>query len=247
MDSINICHLYPDLLNLYGDRGNIIAMKNRLNWRGIDCNIFDVSINDDFDHKNYDIVFIGGGQDFEQEVLLSDIKKNKIKKLKESIETDTTFLCICGGYQLLGTHYKTWDNIEMEFMGLLDLHTIGSKKRMIGDFSFTCKDIDNSVVVGFENHSGKTFLGENLKPLGTITSGYGNNGEDKTEGVRYKNVFGSYSHGSLLPKNPKLCDAILSTALSNKYGEYTLSVLNDSYELNANQFINNRLNKTKEP
>jgi len=239
--NINICHLYPDLLNLYGDNGNIIALKKRLEWRNIKCNISHVSLNEQFNYKNYDIVFIGGGQDFEQEVILKDLKGDKSKNIIDAIENDVSFLAICGGYQLLGQYYKTWDNIQLDFIGALDLYTIGAKKRMIGDFAFQCPDINNEYIVGFENHSGKTFLGDKVRPLGKIKSGYGNNGIDKTEGVRYKNVYGSYSHGSLLPKNPLLCDKILNDALYKKYNVRIEELSNNKFESDANKFILNRL------
>jgi len=239
--NINICHLYPDLLNLYGDNGNIIALKKRLEWRNIQCNITKVSLNEKFEYKKYDIVFIGGGQDFEQEVILKDLKGDKSKNIISAIESDVSFLAICGGYQLLGQYYKTWDNIQLDFIGALDLYTIGAKKRMIGDFAFQCPDINNEYIVGFENHSGQTFLGEKVRPLGKIKSGYGNNGIDKTEGARYKNVYGTYSHGSLLPKNPLLCDKILNDTLYRKY-KISLEELDDNkFEKSANKFILNRL------
>jgi len=239
--NINICHLYPDLLNLYGDNGNIIALKKRLEWRNIKCNISQVSLNEKFNYKDYDIVFIGGGQDFEQEVILKDLKGDKSKNIIYAIENNVSFLAICGGYQLLGKYYKTWDNIQLDFIGALDLYTIGDKKRMIGDFAFQCPDINNEYIVGFENHSGKTFLGDKVRPLGKIKSGYGNNGIDKTEGVRYKNVYGSYSHGSLLPKNPLLCDKILNDALHKKYNVRIEELSNNKFEVDANKFILNRL------
>jgi len=238
---LKICHLYNDLLNLYGDTGNIIAMTKRLKWRNIDYEIDYISLNDKFDSKKYDIVFIGGGQDFEQEVILKDLKGDKSKSIIEAIESNVTFLSICGGFQLLGNYYKTWDNHEYDFIGALDLYTIGSKKRMIGDFIFTCSDINNDYVVGFENHSGKTYLGNNIRPLGSIKKGYGNNGNDKTEGARYKNVFCSYSHGSLLPKNHKLCDVILDKAIFNKYKVNISELDNNNFEIASNAFIKNRL------
>lgn len=237
---LTIAHLYPELLNLYGDGGNLIAMKNRLNWRNIECEIIKIPLGQPFISNKYDIVFIGGGQDFEQEVILRDLKGDKTSNIIDAINNDVTFLGICGGYQLLGNYYKTKDGQIYDFIGALDLHTIGQSKRMIGDFMYSCPEINNQLVVGFENHSGKTYLGESVKPLGYIKKGYGNNGEDKTEGARYKNVFCTYSHGSLLPKNPKLCDYILQTALKKKYN-ITLEELDDSLENKAHNFIENRL------
>ena len=236
---LNICHLYPDILNLYGDRGNIITMKGR----GIKVNIDECSIGQPLNADKYDIFFIGGGQDFEQEVLLRDLSSGKVQDIRTAVEEEKTFLAICGGYQMLGEYYKTWDGVQLDFIGAIGVHTIGAKERMIGNYMFrTTPESGDTVVVGFENHSGKTYLSEQVAPLGMMLSGNGNNGEDKTEGARYKNVFGTYSHGSLLPKNPVLCDFILQTALNHRYdGAEPLAPLDDTLELNAHRYMQERL------
>ena len=228
---LKICHLYPDVLNLYGERGNIICMENRLRWRGIEVTTTGVSIGEKLHASEFDLFFIGGGQDFEQEVLLRDISGEKTKEICAAIEDEKPFLAICGGYQMLGQYYRTWDGVQCDFTGALDLYTIGGKERMIGNYAFSCDEIDD-VVLGFENHSGKTFL-----------AGFGNNGTDGTEGVHYKNVFGTYSHGCLLPKNPKLCDRILQIALERKYGAVELAPLEDRFENAAHDYMENRLLK----
>lgn len=240
---LNICHLYPDILNLYGDRGNIITMKRRLEGRGIKVNIDECSIGQPLNADKYDIFFIGGGQDFEQEVLLRDLSSGKAQDIRTTVEEEKTFLAICGGYQMLGEYYKTWDGVQLDFIGAIGVHTIGAKERMIGNYMFrTTPESGDTVVVGFENHSGKTYLSEQVAPLGMMLSGNGNNGEDKTEGARYKNVFGTYSHGSLLPKNPVLCDFILQTALNHRYdGAEPLAPLDDTLELNAHRYMQERL------
>lgn len=231
---LKICHMYPDVLNLYGDRGNVLCMTRRLKWRGIDASVTKLPIGDSRSLAGFDLVFIGGGQDFEQQVLLSDLHRGKDKEIKAAIEDGVTFLTICGGYQMLGSYYETFDGKRCDFIGALDLYTKGSVKRMIGNYKFQCSpSAGGSVVVGFENHSGKTWLGSGLEPLGKVISGYGNNGEDGSEGAHYKNVFGTYSHGPLLPKNPELCDLILKTALERKYGSAELLPLDDSFELLA--------------
>lgn len=231
---LKICHMYPDVLNLYGDRGNVLCMTRRLKWRGIDVSVTKLPIGDSRSLAGFDLVFIGGGQDFEQQVLLSDLHRGKDKEIKAAIEDGVTFLTICGGYQMLGSYYETFDGKRCDFIGALDLYTKGSVKRMIGNYKFRCSpSAGGSVVVGFENHSGKTWLGSGLEPLGKVLSGYGNNGEDGSEGAHYKNVFGTYSHGPLLPKNPELCDLILKTALERKYGSAELMPLDDSFELLA--------------
>ena len=240
---LNICHLYPDILNLYGDRGNIITMKRRLEGRGIKVNIDECSIGQPLNADKYDIFFIGGGQDFEQEVLLRDLSSGKAQDIRTAVEEEKTFLAICGGYQMLGEYYKTWDGVQLDFIGAIGVHTIGAKERMIGNYMFrTTPESGDTVVVGFENHSGKTYLSEQVAPLGMMLSGNGNNDEDKTEGARYKNVFGTYSHGSLLPKNPVLCDFILQTALNHRYdGAEPLAPLDDTLELNAHRYMQERL------
>ena len=239
---VRICHLYPDLLNLYGDRGNIICLRQRLAWRGIDAEVLEVPVGEKADLTQCDLIFIGGGQDFEQEVLLPDLRSGKDRELKAAIEDGKTILAICGRYQMLGSYYETWDGVRCDFINAIDYYTVGSKKRMIGNFAFQClRESGGSTVVGFENHSGKTYLGSGVQPLGKILIGGGNNGEDGGEGVRYRNVFGTYSHGPVLPKNPELCDFILQTALSDRI---ELEPLNDRAELAAHDAILKRLTQT---
>ena len=240
---LKICHLYPDVLNLYGDRGNILCIEQRLRWRGLDVETTGVPIGEKLHAADFDLFFIGGGQDFEQAVLLGDLAGEKTAEIKAAIEDEKPFLAICGGYQMLGQYYKTWDGQQCDFTGALDLYTVGSKQRMIGNYLFTCDEL-NGRIVGFENHSGKTYLGSGVRPMGRVLAGFGNNGEDKTEGARYKNVFATYSHGSLLPKNPRLCDHILLTTLRRKYGEdVTLAPLDDTLENAAHDVMCRRLEK----
>lgn len=235
MYEINICHLYPDLLNLYGDRGNIMALKRRSEWRGIDVRISDVTLGDSFIPENYDIIFLGGGQDYEQEIIQDDLLKGKGTEIKNAVKNNRIFLCICGGYQLMGNYYKTWDGKEIKFLGALNLWTIGGKERMIGNMVFECDflrtDTYDGRIVGFENHSGRTYLGPEVKPLGRVIRGHGNNGEDDCEGAVYNNVYCSYSHGSLLPKNPRFTDHLLTLALKQKYKDFvSLQPLDDVIE-----------------
>lgn len=241
---LNICHLYPDVLNLYGDTGNIICLKKRLEWRGIDVEITDLPVNQKEDLTKFDLFFIGGGQDFEQEVLLSDLHSGKGTDILSAVEDEKVFLCICGGYQMMGQYYKTYTGGQCDFIGALDMYTIGSEDRMIGNYMFKCTDeSSSSLIVGFENHSGKTYLGDDVSPLGIVEKGFGNNGIDKTEGARYKNVFGTYSHGPILPKNPVFADFLLKTALQRKYGDAKLDEINDFLEQSAHDYIQNRLLK----
>ncbi|MBO5556013.1 MAG: glutamine amidotransferase [Oscillospiraceae bacterium] len=239
---LKICHMYPDVLNLYGDRGNITCLTRRLAWRGIDCPVTRLPIGVSASLGDFDLVFIGGGQDFEQQVLLEDLHRGKDREIRAAIEDGMPFLTICGGYQMLGGYYETFDGKRCDFIGALDLYTVGSKTRMIGNYKFQCTEASGgSLIVGFENHSGKTRLGSGVEPLGQVVSGYGNNGEDGTEGARYKNVFGTYSHGPLLPKNPAFCDFLLLTALRRKYGTAELLPLDDAAEHLAHDEMANKL------
>lgn len=241
---LKICHLYPDVLNLYGDRGNIISMEQRLRWRGITVETVGVPIGDKLYASDFDLFFIGGGQDIVHESLLHDLSQHKTKELISAIEDEKPLLAICGGYQLLGQYFKSKDGVQIDFTGALDLHTEDGNERMIGDYAFTWADEPAVSIVGFENHSGKTFLGSGVKPMGTVLKGFGNNGMDGTEGARYKNVFATYAHGCLLPKNPAVCDYILTLALQCKYGEnVSLIPLDDTLEQNAHQHMLSRLVK----
>ena len=239
---LKICHMYLDVLNLYGDRGNVKCLQQRLRWRGIDSAVERLPIGAQARLGDFDLVFIGGGQDFEQQVLLEDLHRGKDREIRAAIEDGIPFLTICGGYQMLGHYYETYDGQRCDFIGALDLYTVGSKQRMIGNYKFQCgPESGGSLVVGFENHSGKTRLGSGVQPLGQVLAGFGNNGEDGTEGARYRNAFGTYSHGPLLPKNPALCDFILLTALQRKYGTAELAPLDDTAELAAHDEMAERI------
>ena len=231
---LKICHLYPDVLNLYGDGGNIRCLTQRLSWRGIGANVTKMPIGAKGSLAGFDMVFIGGGQDFEQEVLLEDLHRGRDKELVAAVEDGMCILAICGGYQMLGSYYETHDGTRCDFVGALDLYTVGAKTRMIGNYMYRVDEkLGGFTVVGFENHSGKTRLGEGVEPLGSVLAGFGNNGEDGLEGAHYNNVFGTYSHGPLLPKNPAFADLLILTALKRKYGSAQLAPLDDAAELSA--------------
>ncbi|APH18859.1 type 1 glutamine amidotransferase [Clostridium botulinum] len=239
---LNICHLYPDLLNVYGDIGNILVLKYRAQQRGIKINVSNVSIKDSFPIDKYDIALFGGGQDYEQSIVSKDMVETKKDDLTEYIEKGKVLLAICGGYQLLGKYYTTPEGEKLDGLGILDIYTEGGDIRFIGNTVIKNEEF-NETYVGFENHSGRTYIG-NLKPLGKVIAGYGNNGEDQEEGCIYKNTFCTYFHGSLLSKNPELADRLLSTALKNKYGdEIELEPLDDNLEFKAKEFIVNRESK----
>lgn len=238
---LKICHLYPDVMNLSGDRGNVICMEKRLAWRGIDVQTVGITIDQPLNAADFDLFFLGNGQPFEQELLLADMARKR-DQLRAAAEDGAVFLAICGGYQLLGNSYEHEDGKVTDGMGILNVRTKCAGKRLVGDYAFTC-DQPATTVVGFENHAGKTYLGDGVLPLGTTCEGHGNNGEDGTEGARYNNVFASYAHGSLLPKNPCLCDYILKVALERKYGTADLVPLDDALELTAHAYMENRLAK----
>lgn len=194
-------------MNLYGDGGNIICLKKRLEARNYKVDVIGIGVGERI--TNFDIMFIGGGQDREMKIIAKDVRR-KSDELSYYINSGKTLLAICGGYQILGEYYKTASSQTVELTGALPFFTESTKQRMIGNV------VINSPfgkIVGFENHSGKTYLGGELQPLGKVLTGYGNNGEDKTEGVLFKNTFGTYAHGPVLPKNPLLADEIIKRAL----------------------------------
>lgn len=233
--NLRIAHLYPDMLNLYGDSGNVLCLEKRLQWRGIDCNTSLINTGDFCDLSDYDIVFIGGGQDFEQSLILDDLGKGMDVSLKKAVENGVVILAVCGGFQLFGKYYKTHTGDIMEFTNILDFYTVGKEKRLIGNYAF--KTAEKMEIIGFENHSGRTYLGKGLKPLGRIIKGNGNNGRDRTEGVRYKNTFGTYCHGPILPKNPQFADMLIEKALKRKYKDVKLQKLDCSIETLARKQV----------
>ncbi|OOM13500.1 type 1 glutamine amidotransferase [Clostridium saccharobutylicum] len=237
---LTICHLYPDLLNVYGDVGNVLILKHRATLRGIDINIINCSLNETIDKDNIDIIFFGGGQDYEQSIVSNDLNTVKKEAITEYIESGKVFLAICGGYQLLGKYYTAPNGEKINGLGILDIYSEGGDTRFIGNTEIYNEKF-NETYVGFENHSGRTYI-NNHTPLGKCIHGYGNNGSDGYEGCIYKNTFGSYFHGSFLSKNPEFADRLLTLALQNKYGnDVKLESLKDDFELNAKKAIIERL------
>lgn len=251
--SLVVGWLYPELMSTYGDRGNIIALQKRCEWRGINVEIKKLDVG--FDHKQLamcDVLFMGGAQDLQQKIVSEDFKGEKTKILTEMIEDGIPGLYICGAYQFLGKYYKEADGTIVDGLGILDLCTENpgiSHKRLIGNILVKPNILNTNPhilsLVGFENHGGRTYLGEKVKSLGTVEVGFGNNGTDKTEGAVYKNSFGSYLHGPILPKNPAFADYLLKLALEKKYKkEVTLDPLEDSLELQAHEEIVKKLMKS---
>ncbi|AEF94023.1 CobB/CobQ domain protein glutamine amidotransferase [Desulfotomaculum nigrificans CO-1-SRB] len=233
---LKVCHLYPDLLNLYGDRGNIIAFVQRCRWRGIPVEVLEVNIGEQVDFADVDFLFLGGGSDREQNLMAADLLKRKAS-LQQAIEEGLVVLAICGGYQMLGQYYLTHEGKQIPGLGILNLYTRAGQQRLIGNVIIEANINGQPVkMAGFENHSGQTFIGD-LEPLGKVLSGFGNNGQDGYEGARYKNVFCSYLHGPLLPKNSKLTDLLISLALQRRGMDITLTPLNDDLENSAVEVI----------
>jgi CobQ-like glutamine amidotransferase family enzyme len=232
---LRICHLYPDLLNLYGDRGNITTLAARAQWRGFDVRVTDARLADAVDPKAHDLYFIGGGEDRQQRLAAPDLRAIKGAALLDAAETGAAILAVCGGYQLLGHYYRPADGPDLEGLGLLDLtttHPGPGARRLIGNIVIR-ESASGQMLVGFENHGGRTRLGPNARPLGEVVTGFGNNGEDHHEGAVWKHVYGTYLHGPLLPKNPWLADLLIGAALRRRYGEVSLIILPDVEEHRA--------------
>lgn len=237
---LTIGHLYPDLLNLYGDRGNIQCLMKRCQWRGIEAETISFELNDAIDFTGLDIVLLGGGSDREQMLVCEKLREIR-GDFKEYVENNGVVIAICGGYQLLGNYYKT-DQGMIKGLELVDMHTEQQEGRLISNIVLK-SDLFDMPIVGFENHGGRTFIGNN-KPLGKVLYGSGNDGQTGYEGVVYKNVIGTYLHGPLLPKNPQLADWLITQALRRKYGEIPmLEPLDDIQEKEANDYIYKRFVK----
>ena len=214
--SLKVCHLYGDLMNTYGDIGNILVLKHLAEQMGVELESEVISLDQEFDKDKYDIVIFGGGQDFEQSIISKDIQ-NKKAALTDFIEDDGSMVAICGGYQLLGHYYIGANGEKLEGIGALDHYTKKQENnRFIGNVLIENQETGEKYR-GFENHQGITFLGEGERPLGNVLEGYGNNGEDKTEGAIYKNVYCTYFHGPILARNNQIAKHVLMNALTRKY------------------------------
>jgi len=230
MANFTILHMYPDLMNLYGDRGNLICLSQRLRWYGHTCSIESLGLGQSIDFSNIDMIFMGGGSDREQGLVYQDLLK-KSDLLWAQIEEGFPALCICGAYQLLGKSYLAADGTEFEGLGFLDFYTQGAKDRLIGNILLECNlEGQKQTVVGFENHGGRTYLTDSsLTSFGRVLKGFGNNGRDKTEGIKYNNLIGTYLHGPLLPKNPHIADYFIK-AMSKRKGINLDRQIDDSLE-----------------
>jgi len=233
---LNIGWLYPKQMSTYGDRGNILTIAKRCEWRGIKAKLIEIEPGQILKKGTADFYFFGGGQDQAQSLVAEDLKKNKKSALSHDTEAGAVLLGVCGGYQLIGHFYQPTVGKEISGIGLLDVYTEAGERRMIGNIVVeTDPKLVKTELVGFENHSGRTFLQKGTSHLGKVLIGYGNNGEDRLEGAWKRNIFGCYLHGPLLPKNPRFADFLIEKALRSKYGAIELAPLEDSLELLAHE------------
>ena len=235
--TLRVAHLYPRLMNVYGDRGNVMCLRHRCEARGIGFELTELGLRDRLDPSAFDLIFAGGAQDREQRGVVDDLLATKADAVREAVEEGVALLAVCGAYQLFGRFYREASGAELPGAGIFDLHTEHpgeGVRRCIGNI---VADWDAPggprTIVGFENHGGRTRLGAGVRPLARVRSGFGNNGEDGTEGAVYRNAIGTYIHGSLLPKNPALADHVIGLALSRRYGDVALPKIEDRAEERA--------------
>src|SRR5215217_3086364 len=244
---LTIHHLYADMMNLYGDRGNVISIKKRCEWRSIPVEVVDVGLGESIKSTGCDLFLFGGGQDREQALLADDLSGSKGADLRAIVEDESVVLGVCGGYQLMGHHYETPEGEKLPGIGVFDLFTEPRKpdeEHLIGNVLVRVRAPETGEVreiVGFENHGGRTYLGDDVEPLGEVVVGYGNNGQDGTEGARRLNAYGTYLHGSLLPKNPWLTDQLILNALRRVDDDFEVEPLDDAAERRAFESVSNRI------
>lgn len=223
--SLTILQLYPHDMNIYGDNGNLLVLQRRAQWHGYDTTIVSYNPGDTFPER-VDMIVGGGGQDSGQDKIQDDLLKIG-PKLHELAKAGTPMLVICGLYQLFGNYFKTQDGHIIKGIGLLNIETVAGPERLIGNIITRSKEFGD--IIGYENHSGQTFLGNGVHPFGKVVRGAGNNGQDDYEGARYRHIIGSYLHGSLLPKNPAVADWLLEQAATKKYGDFMQTVIDDRF------------------
>lgn len=235
-NTLRILQLYPEDMNIYGDWGNTLTLVQRAKWHGLSVELLEYNPGDDFP-ENVHLIVGGGGQDSGQSIIQQDLEKIA-PTLKQLAENNVPMLMICGLYQLFGHFFKTKDGLVINGIGLLDIETYGGTQRLIGNI--VTQSHQFGTIIGYENHSGLTYLGTNVEPLGFVQKGAGNNGQDSSEGAVYKNVIGSYLHGSLLPKNPKIADYLIEQAATQAFGAFTPTVIDDSFANKARKIAIDR-------
>ena len=234
---LRVLALYPEQMNIYADRGNIVFLRRRCEWRGIDFSYAVAGLAEPVDPGAHDLIYLGGGQDRDQRAVAADMVASKREALAAATDDGAVLLAVCGGYQLLGHSYQLGEE-RLPGLGLADLETVREPgERLIGNVAIEADLGDGpQIVAGFENHGGRTYLGEGTQPLGRVLSGFGNNGQDGLEGVRRGNLIGTYLHGPLLPKNAWLADHLIALALERRYGSRPqLEPLDDRLELAAQE------------
>lgn len=233
MSTVRLCHLYPAEMSIYADRGNIAVLTRRLEWRGHTLEVTEAGLGEPID-DTFDIYYLGGGQDRDQQAVAADLGPTKAGALTSAVADGAVFLAVCGGYQLAGHGYTGVDGSRMPGMGLLDVDTVASTgPRLIGDVILDVQlDGVHTTVVGFENHAGRTHRGE-VAPLGRVVHGHGNDGASGCEGATRDHIIGTYLHGPLLPKNPAIADLVLRWALDHAGGDPALEPLEDVFEASA--------------
>lgn len=235
-----LCQLYPEHLSIYADRGNVIVLTRRCEWRGIELELRALRIGDELDPGEADLYLIGGGQDRDQELIAADLQRHRLA-LHRAVAGGAAVLAVCGGYQLAGRRYLGHAGADIPGIGLLDLETLAGERRMIGNV--LCEaEIDGvpRTIVGFENHAGRTVLAPGQQPLARVMAGNGNDGESGFEGARSGRVVGTYVHGPLLPKNPWLADWLIAQALERRYGSVELEPIDDRLEQRAGDAASRR-------
>lgn len=240
---LHINFLYPDLMNIYGDRGNIFALQRRAEWRGITVQVHTSSLAEPLHPGRDDFYFFGGGQDRQQINVARDLQGRKGAQLREAVEHGAVVLSICGGYELLQHYYRPHQGAELPGVGLFDAYSVAGDTRFIGNVVVATEFAGE--LVGFENHSGLTFLNPGCRPLGRSVVGAGNNGRDGLEGAIYKTAYGCWVHGSLLPKNPQFTDYLLRQALRRRHGEVDLVPLDNTTEQAAHATAVGRAHATR--
>lgn len=238
---LTIGWLYPSRMNIYGDRGNVIALERRAEWRGIDVRTLYIDVGDPIP-DDIDVYFFGGGQDQEQQTVSRDLAGAKGSVVRRAIDQGASLLAVCGGYQLLGHEYRPHDAEALAGIGLFDVETVAGPERFIGN---VVVDSQWGELVGFENHSGLTFLRGDAQPMGRVRVGRGNNGQDGGEGVIYKHAVGCYLHGSLLPKNPVLTDWLIASSLERRGEALPPGDINDEIEMVAHASAVERAIRTR--
>ncbi len=243
---LTLAHLYPKHLNIYGDQGNIDTLTYRLKARKIKVVVKRINPNNPLKQGSFDLLFSGGGQDRHQLIVAKDLQ-SKQNVIKKAVQNNIPMLTICGSYQLFGAYFKPFNGPKLQGINIFDAYTIASKNRKIGNVVVNTNWLSPQTLVGFENHSGNTFLGDTSQSLGAVKFGFGNNDLDKTEGAKTNNCLGCYLHGALLPKNPHLADWLIKKALENKYSSVKLKPLNDQLEFQTHQALLTRTKKLSHP